>query len=300
MTELEQVRSQMMAPQADEERLKQYPVKRQEKSSIPTRHGQTAIYIYEPLPCADTPQGKLPVLVNFHGGGFVKGYQAKFMVYGRILASKGACLVVDVDYRLAPEYPYPCALEEGWDVVRYLRQHSSDFGIDPDRMVLCGQSSGGNLATVLAMKMKKAGEPLPSGIISCYPPYDLYQDPAQKAQDKGIEPNDFILQGRLYNQWYVGDGDSRDIYISPVFAAQKDLEGLPPFTIIAGGEDFLCPDAMTFASLLMEAGVTVTVKKVKGAQHGFLVRRTEGHEAGNRLLFQTLKEYFSLSHPSSF
>ena len=116
----------------------------------------------------------------------------------------------------------------------------------------------------------------------------------EKAGDQGIAPNDFILRGSLYNQWYVGSDNPRNIYISPVFASPEDLKGLPPFTIIAGGEDFLCPDALAFASLLMEAGVTVTVKKVTAAQHGFLVRRTEGHTEGDRVLFGTLKGYFAL------
>ena len=95
----------------------------------------------------------------------------------------------------------------------------------------------------------------------------------EKAGDQGIAPNDFILRGRLYNQWYVGSDNPRNIYISPVFASPEDL---------------------AFASLLMEAGVTVTVKKVTAAQHGFLVRRTEGHTEGDRVLFGTLKGYFAL------
>lgn len=291
MTELEQVRSQMTAPQADEGTLKNYPVKRQEQFEISTRHGQTGIYLYEPFTPEDQ-KDPLPVLVNFHGGGFVKGYQAKCITFGRILAREGHCLVFDVDYKLAPEYPYPYALEEGWDVVRFLRSHAADFGGDPDRLVLCGQSSGGNLATVIAMNMKKAGEPLPLGVISCYAPFDLAQDPVAKAEAGGLPITDFILRGRLYNEWYAGAGHAREAYVSPVFATKEDLQGLPPFTVIAGGIDFLCPDSMTFASHLMEAGVTVTVKKVLGAQHGFLVRRTEGHEEGGRVLFETLRSYF--------
>lgn len=292
MTELEQVRSQMIAPQPDEEALKDYPIEHWEKLAVSTSQGQTDLYFYKPLSPKDGDREPLPMLVNFHGGGFVKGYQAKCITFGHILASKGGCLVFDVDYKLAPEYPYPYAINEGLEAVRYLRRHAGDFGGDPNRMVLCGQSSGGNLAAVIAMNMKKEGETLPSGVICCYAPFDLDQDPAEKAQSKGIPLSDFILRGRMYNEWYAGPGHAKDIYVSPVFAGMEDLEGLPPFTIIAGGDDFLCSDSMTFASLLMEAGVTVTAKKVMGAQHGFLVRRTDGFEEGDRVLFQAIKEYF--------
>ena len=80
-------------------------------------------------------------------------------------------------------------------MVRFLRSHAADFGGDPDRLVLCGQSSGGNLATVIAMNMKKAGEPLPLGVISCYAPFDLAQDPVAKAEAGGLPITDFILAG---------------------------------------------------------------------------------------------------------
>lgn len=286
MNDLEQIRGQAVGQETDEELLRQYPVQEQRELDIPTRHGSVRAYLYRPF--AREPQ--LPVLINFHGGGFVKGYRGRDVGFSHILAVRGACLVIDVDYKTAPEYRYPYAVEESVDLIRYFQGNVEAYGGDPARIVLSGQSAGANIITAAALMMNRDGLTLPRQLICCYPPYDLWSDPEEKT-GAGREP-ERVRTGRLYNDWYVEEGRRKEIYASPVFARTEELQGLPPFVIIAAEQDTLCGEALHFAHMLLEAGVTVTAKKIAGAGHGFLVRRTAGYETAEKLLFAALREAF--------
>ena len=287
MNELERVRSQAVGQEVDQALLDQYPVQSQEKKEFPTRHGKVTAYIYRPF----AEQEKLPVLINFHGGGFVKGYRGRDFGFSRILAVNGQCLVVDVDYKIAPEYQYPYAVEEGYDLVCYFQEHAGDFGGDPSRIVVSGESAGANMITAILFMMREAGKDMPLGAVSCYPPYDLDTDAGEKP-GADQEP-ERLKNARLYNDWYVAPERRKEIFASPIFASNEELTGLPPFTIMAAEHDTLCQEALEFAGKLAQAGVTVTVKKIKGARHGFLVRRTEGYLEGEALFFTALETYFS-------
>lgn len=285
MDDLARIRSQAVGQEADEALLAQYPVKEQRELMIPTRHGQVKVYLYRPFSSKKT----LPVLINFHGGGFVKGYRGRDIGFSRIAAARAECIVLDVDYKIAPEYKYPYAVEEGYDLYLYVKEHAGEFGGEKDKIAFSGASAGANMATVITMMLKKAGQPLPLCVVSCYPPYDLFTDPGEKMPGEDPER---VKTGRLYNSWYADENVQNTSCVSPVFAAKEELEGLPPFTIIAAEKDSLCKEALTFASMLADAGVTVTARKIQGAKHGFLVRRTQGFELGEELLFGTLNYYF--------
>lgn len=286
MNDLEKVRSQAIGVEADETYLKKYPVKEKLQLSIPTRHGDAVVFLYKPLSELEV----LPAIVNFHGGGFVKGYRGRDVEFAQTVAVKGTCLVFDVDYKIAPEYQYPYALEEGYDVFLYLQNHMKDYGGDRKRIALTGQSAGANLAVGISMMLKQAGERLPVCAICCYPPCDLYTDPMEKSG--GSQDLERCERGRLYNNWYVPAGREKEPYVSPVFATKTDLCGLEPFTVLAAELDPLCAEGLELAAHMVDAGVTVTTKKAAGAKHGFLVSRTTGYEVGEQLFFQTLKTYF--------
>ena len=172
MNELERVRSQAVGQEVDQELMERYPVQSQEKMEFPTRYGTVTAYVYRPF----SEQEKLPVLINFHGGGFVKGYRGRDFGFSRILAVNGQCLVVDVDYKIAPEYKYPYAVEEGYDLVRHIQEKADSLGGDSGRIVLSGESAGANMITAILFMLKKAGNPMPLGAVTCYPPYALYTD----------------------------------------------------------------------------------------------------------------------------
>lgn len=285
MDELEKVRGQALGKKADPAYLEKFPIKGCEELMIPTRGGNALVHLYRPQALTSP----LPAVINFHGGGFVKGYRGRDIEFSQMIASRGTYLVFDVDYKVAPEYPYPCALEEGEDVVTYLLAHMADYDGDRNRTALMGESSGGNLAIGISLKLKKIMAPQPSCVICCYPPCDLVTDPAVKAGGKKDDP--MSERGRLYNSWYLPDGRNHEIYASPLLASPDDLVKLPPFTVITAEEDILCREALEFAEHLIEAGVTVTVKKVLGAKHAFLVSRATGYERAEQVVFQTFQSF---------
>ena len=285
MDDLTRIRSQAVGQEADEDLLAQYPVKEKQELMIPTRHGEVRAFLYCPI----STKEKLPILINFHGGGFVKGYRGRDIGFSHIAAVKGNCIVLDVDYKIAPEYKYPYAVEECYDLYLYVKEHGEELGGDVEKIALSGESAGANFATVITMMLKKAGLPQPLCVVSCYPPYDLSTDPGDKEPNEGPER---VETARLYNSWYADEAFRKDPYVSPVFADLEDLKGLPPYTIIAAELDSLCKEALDFAYMLMVAGVTVTARKVSGAKHGFLVSRSQGYELAEELFFDTLNYYF--------
>lgn len=288
MNDLERIRKEAVGQEIDEELLKQYPVKEQRELEIPTRHGFVKAYLYRPY----SEKEKLPLMINFHGGGFVKGYRGRDFAFSRILATGCGAMVLDVDYKTAPEYRYPYAIEEGYDLVCYVYEHCEEWEVEMDRIAFSGQSAGANIVTAITLMLKESGKMLPKFVSASYPPYDLYKDPADKWMTDSEEAKKNYETGRLYNDWYIDKERRKELWASPVYADIKQLEGLPHFLIICAEEDPLNREALEFAKMLMEADVTVTVKRVPGAKHGFLVRRTEGYEMAEALIFGMAGQYF--------
>jgi acetyl esterase len=132
------------------------PVASAEERTIPGPAGPLAVRIYTPL---DTPGESMPGLVYFHGGGLVAGTVDTHAPIARALAQTGACRVASVEYRLAPEHPFPAALEDAVAAIGYLRTHASAFGIDAARLGVCGDSAGGTLAAAACQAAARAGGP---------------------------------------------------------------------------------------------------------------------------------------------
>lgn len=283
---LERVRENAIGKELDEELARQFPVKERQEVQIPTRHGEVKVYVYRPVTERQEP---LPVIVNFHGGGFVKGYRGRDTLFARNLTFHTDCVVMDVDYKIAPEKKYPYAMEEGYDAAVYIAEHDKEFGIDRSRILLSGQSAGGNLAAGIAIMAQKSKEFSPVLVMLAYPPMDLAKDPGEKRY--GDQDPDRVEMARLYNDWYIEAGRREEIYASPVYASPKDLEGLPPFLVITAEKDVLGEEGEKFAYQLLEAGVTVTAKRVMGATHGFVVRRSQGFEEAENLIFATARQY---------
>lgn len=284
-SDLERIRKNAVGKELDEELARQFPVKRQYEVQIPTRHGEVHCYVFVPM----TGEGKLPVIVNFHGGGFVKGYRGRDILFSRNLACHTNCTVIDVDYKVSPEYQYPYAIEEGYDAVNYILSHEETFGIDRRKLFLSGQSAGGNLATGITLMAKEQKEFSVLLTMLSYPPLDLAKDPAKKRFAE-LEA-ERVETARLYNDWYIEKSRRMELYASPVYASREELAGLTPFLIITAQKDTLSEEAETFAYQLIEAGVTVTAKQIRSAVHGFLVRRSEGFETAEKLIFDMVRQY---------
>lgn len=229
-------------------------------------------------------EGRLPqsgMLINFHGGGFIKGRQGKDRLFCSKLAEKFGVLVWDVDYSLAPEHPFPRAVDEAYEVVKYAYDHGKELGVDREKILLMGHSAGGNLAVTVCMRAGATKDFRPAGLIAEFFPADLYTDPAQKKRVEGDMPAEVA---KTYNSFYCAGEQAKDPYVSPLFAEEEQLRDFPDTLILSAGLDSLCYEDEEFAMKLMRAGVTVTGKRFRGSRHGFTINRTEEWEEGQRLI----------------
>ncbi len=253
---------------------------------IPTRVGDSDVY--------DTTNDQVPpgapLVINFHGGGFIRARTLNDEVFCRKLVNALGCRVLDVDYRVAPDYPFPAALHEGYDVVKWASAHADELGIDPERIILTGHSAGGNLVCGICMMAHESGDFRVSAAVLDYPPMDLYTDPADKPKmGEGIP----FERARLYNLYYCEREMQKDPYVSPYYAGLKMLKDFPKALVITAGQDDLCNEAEAFALKLAQAGNEVTLKRFPGAGHGFTIYRRPGHEQAMELIIRFLKQHIS-------
>lgn len=203
-----------------------------------------------------TEQG--PVLLYLHGGGWVLGWMP---IYRRMVARLGraaGCRVLAVDYRLAPEHPFPAALEDCAAVYRGLLAG----GLDPRRLAVAGDSAGGNLTLTTLISLRDAGVPPPAAAVCISPSVDLEGAGPSfwTARDPVISAAVSLTMRRLY----IGGHDPREPLLSPIHA---DLSGLPPLLIHAGAEEILRDDAQRLADQARAAGLDVRLTLWPGMWH---------------------------------
>ncbi len=239
------------------------PVARVEDRVIPTPTGLIPVRLY--WPNVDT---HLPVLVFFHGGGWVFGNPAWIDSPCRSLANASGALVVSVDYRLAPEHRYPTAAEDCYAVTKHIADHPEDFAADPTRIAVGGDSAGGNLAAVVCQMARDRGGPHISYQVLIYPCIDPQdQSPSMRENAEGY----FLTKSGMKWFWdqYAGSNHAPEPYLSPIHA--KSLAGLPPALVITAEYDPLRDQGELYGKRLAEAGVPTTVKRFDGMIHGFCV-----------------------------
>lgn len=229
---------------------------------LETSAGSTTVLVYHPQTAADA---HLPVFVNLHGGGFTIGSAWDDDVWCRKIANAAACVVVNVDYHLAPEHRFPMALVECYDVVKWVHDNPLALNVDPGRIAVGGHSAGGNLAAALCLLAKERGEfPLVYQVLN-YPALDLSIDPfAGPSADTFLTPRDRAFFNTCY---FSQPTDALSPLASPLLAA--DLTGLPDALIITAEHDPLRHEGNLYAERLAAAGVGVTYRMFPGCMHAF-------------------------------
>jgi acetyl esterase len=222
---------------------------------VPTRDGGSIRgRMYE-------PEGATAPLLYAHGGGFIVGGLPSCDHICRRLAVEANTVVLSVEYRLAPQHRYPGPLDDFEDGLGWLRAQ----GLDNDRLVLCGDSAGGNLAAALALRLRDAGTP-PAGQLLIYPALDLTVSSPGVLSFRGVGLKSKDLQECA--DLYLGEGDPKDPYASPLLAA--DLSGSAPAMVVTAVHDVLHDEGCEFVTRLLEAGATATLVDLADHAHGSL------------------------------
>jgi len=239
------------------------PIRRIEDTSIPGAEAPIAVRIY-----ANDTSDAFPIMLYFHGGGYVKGGIQESDAFCRNLARLSGHIVLSVDYRLAPEHPFPAAHDDAVAATLWAGQHARDLGGRQDAVVVCGESAGGNLAATTCLRLRSDSRIAIRHQVLLQPVVDLtmsFPSIAMPATECLVPRDDLAW----YYRTYCGDGcDARDPRISPIFA--QDLSGLPPALIIAAECDTLRDEAKAYADKLTAAGVASRYICVDGMVHGFL------------------------------
>jgi acetyl esterase len=233
--------------------------------AIPAPHGSIPARIYTPKKLRQT-NGLAPCLVFFHGGGWVIGDLETHDVVCRKLAAEGELIVISVDYRLAPEHKFPAAVDDAIASTKWIAANAGKLGIDASRLMVGGDSAGGNLAAVVSLAARDGNGPKIAGQVLIYPATDF-----SRKHPSHREPETSILLTHSVIGWfmnhYMGDADINDWRASP--ARAKTLAGLPPAYVLTAGADPLRDEGDEYAKRLKEAGVSVTYRHFKGQFHGF-------------------------------
>lgn len=214
------------------------------------------------------------VLLFFHGGGWVTGDIESYTPACATMADLTGCVVASVDYGLAPEHPFPAGLEDCARVARLLLEDPQRAGItDPRRIVLVGDSAGGNLAAVLSLMLRDEGAPTAARQILLYPvthwDHDPETSPFASVSRHGSDYRLTDTEVQDYMELYVPDRERRkDPLVAPLMAT--DLRDQPETLVITAELDLLCDEGEAYGAALSEAGNDVEVHRVDGALHGFI------------------------------
>lgn len=207
-----------------------------------------------------------PVIIYYHGGGFVIGDLEMFDHVCRYLCDVTGYKIFAVDYRKAPEFPFPTGIEDGIKGYKWAMERAEKLGFNPDKVIIAGDSAGACLATVISQTLAQEGYKLPVKQLLFYPPCDWGQD----YQSTELFAENFFLTKRdliYFGDHYLNGNDQSDPRISPL---RGHLKGLPPAIIITAGFDPLRDQGEAYAAKLREAGVVVKHVRKEGMIHGFI------------------------------
>lgn len=224
------------------------------------------------------------VILYLHGGGYACGDLEYAKGYGSTLAVRCGIRVFSPAYRLAPESPFPAALEDALESYRYLLKK----GYDPRQIALCGESAGGGLIYALCLKLKEENLPLPGGLIAMSPWTDLTSSGESYETNRDVDPNMTVEQLQFYTRCYTTD--PKNPLASPIFG---NLEGLPPSLIFVGGDEIMLSDAADMHKNLLEAGCKSKLVVAPERWHAYVLYELAENEEDYTTINHFLSQYIS-------
>lgn len=235
-----------------------------EEMAIPGPGGELRLRVYTP-----SGDGPFPILLFYHGGGWVIGNLDTADTACRFLANRVPCLVVSVDYRLAPEHPFPAAVEDCYAALQWAAANGKKLNGDPSRIAVSGSSAGGNLSAAIALVARNRGGPGISYQVLIYPATNLSDLSTDSYRFFGKKYGLTREHVEYFIESYIPDENDRtNPYASPLLA--KDLSGLPPAIVITAGFDVLRDEGKAYVDRLREAGVETVHSHYPTMIHGFV------------------------------
>ena len=247
--------------------------------AAPGPHGPIPLRYYRPL--GAEPRANLPVLVFYHGGGWVIGDLDTHDVVCRTLANEGQCAVVSVDYRMGPEFKFPAAVADAYAALKWVHADAAHLHVDAARIAVGGDSAGGNLAAVMALMARDTGGPGLRLQLLIYPATDMAMD---TASHKAFAEGHLLTHASMtwFQMMYLnGPADTADWRASPLKA--KSLADLPPAHVIVAGNDPLRDEGEAYAKALQAAGNAASFREFPGSIHGFITMGKVLPQAGEAL-----------------
>ncbi len=239
------------------------PVARVEDRTVPGPDAPVPVRIYTP-----EGSGPFPVMVFYHGGGWVIGSIDSHDALCRKLTNAIGCVTVSVEYRLAPEAKFPAAAEDCYAATVWTAENAAALGADPKRLAVCGDSAGGNLAAAVPLMAKDRGKPAIAYQVLLYPCTD---GSLETGSMRELAQGYFLTRAAMvwfWNHYVRDDNDRKHPYAAPIHA--PDLKGLPPALVITAEYDPLRDEGEAYAARLRQAGVPVTCTRYDGTIHGFV------------------------------
>jgi acetyl esterase len=238
------------------------PVKSITHLTIPTPNGPLLARVFAPEGSAS-----LPVIVYFHGGGWVIANLDVYEASCRALCNSTQAIVVSVAYRLAPENKYPAAVEDAYNAVQWIFQNASKFHGDSSKIVVCGESAGGNLAAVTCLKARMENGRMPIAQILIYPVTDGRMQTTSMQEFTDTLPLYRDMMPWFWNNYLKNDTQKQEVFASPLLA--DSLKDLPPAFVVTAEFDPLRDEGEEYAKKLLNDGVSVKSKRYKGMVHEF-------------------------------
>ena len=228
---------------------------------IPGPAGDLAARVYRP-----EVEGPVPTVVLFHGGGWVIGDLDTHDNMARSICRDCSAVVVSVDYRLAPENPFPAAVEDALAATEWVGERLADFG-GSEKLAVAGDSAGGNLSAVVAQQLRDAGGPAIAAQLLIYPAVDVTGEYASRLENAEGYFLDLPTMAWFMNHYAADPAHHTDPRVSPL--RHHDLTGLPPAVVVTAEFDPLRDEGEAYAAELSAAGVPVEVRRFDGMIHGF-------------------------------
>jgi acetyl esterase len=269
------------------------PVEKIEHILIPTSEGEVLARIY--YPNADK---NLPVLVYFHGGGWVIANLDVYESSCRALCNAAEAIVVSVNYRQSPEAKFPAAVNDAYDATQWIIQNAAQIGGDPNRVAIAGESAGGNLATVTCLQAIDKGGRMPVAQLLVYPVTDTSMSQASYAENQDTIPLHTSMMPWFWNYYLENESDKTNKYVAPLYA--DNLSGMPPTILLTAEFDPLRDEGEQYAQKLADAGVSVKFQRYEGVVHEFFGLAGAVSKAADAVKFaaEGLQEVFELKGKS--